>query len=365
MPRFVAAVVHQGAVHVDLFGFRVNAERRAVPQHDIGHLARRQGAGAVADAERARGVLRQPADGALGRNIDVRASRVAHHLRRFLVQALDAFGRIRMHDGAALLGAIDQGDVFLDAVQGLHLEAPPVGPERAANAFGGEAVGDLVGLDAVVEGSDAETEFLRQVEHRCHFVGAITMDVHEDFALEHGHQGFLGEVARRRIALLVAGVVFVPGAHVVLGGDEIGAIAGDIAHARGRRRTLAAVNALGILAAGHLQAPGRAGEFHRLVGVGVNVLDGDAAAADQVRRSRQKLHRGDAAGQRGAEARVLRRDGMFGPDFRRRRAGHLVAVVVRVHARAGIHAEVRMHVDDAGRDPAAGAVHHLGLGRRA
>src|SRR3546814_1342964 len=73
-----------------------------------------------------------------------------------------------------------------------------------------------------------------------------------------------------------------------------------------RRAALLAVNALGVLAAGHLQAPRRAGELHALVGRGRHVLQRDAAAADQVRRTGQDLQRGDPAGQRGQEALVLR-----------------------------------------------------------
>src|SRR3546814_3760500 len=89
---------------------------------------------------------------------------VCHHLGRLLVEALDAFLRIRVHDRAAVCRQVDQRDVLLDAVEGLHLEAPPVGPQRAADAFGGEQVGDLVCLHAVVEGGDLEAALLRQVD---------------------------------------------------------------------------------------------------------------------------------------------------------------------------------------------------------
>src|SRR3546814_15041992 len=66
-----------------------------------------------------------------------------------------------------------------DLVEGFHLEAPPVGPERAAHAFLGQAAGDLVGLDTVVERGDLEAELVGQVEHRGHLVGAIAVDVDE------------------------------------------------------------------------------------------------------------------------------------------------------------------------------------------
>src|SRR3546814_10700042 len=50
--RSIIAVVHARAVDVDLLGVCVDAERIAVPQHHVGHLARLQGAGHVGDAHR-------------------------------------------------------------------------------------------------------------------------------------------------------------------------------------------------------------------------------------------------------------------------------------------------------------------------
>ena len=144
--------------------------------------------------------------------------------------------------------------------------------------------------------------------------------------------------------------------HVVGRFDEGGAVTGDVGHARGRAALLA-VHALGVFAAGHLQAPRRAGEFHRLVGRRRHVLQRRAAATDEVGRTRQHLQARDAARERGEEARVLRPDRMLGPDVRRDRPGHLVAVAVRAHARARIHAQVRVDVDDARRDPLALRIH--------
>ena len=74
-------------------------------------------------------------------------------------------------------GQIGQRDVFLDAVEHLHLAAPPVGPLGAAHAVRRQQVGDLVRLDGVVERGDLEAELLRQVEHDRHLVGAIAVDV--------------------------------------------------------------------------------------------------------------------------------------------------------------------------------------------
>ena len=122
-------------------------------------------------------------------------------------------------------------------------------------------------------------------------------------------------------------------------------------------RPFAAIDALGVLAARHFQAVGRAGEFHPLHGAGVDVLEHDAAPAHQVRRAGQDLERGDAAiGERAAEAGILRPDAVFGPDVGGDRPGRLVAVAVGLHAGRGIVAEVAVDVDHAGGHVFAGAV---------
>lgn len=137
--------------------------------------------------------------------------------------------------------------------------------------------------------------------------------------------------------------------------DERSAVAGHVAHARAGA-TFLAVHAFGVFAAGHLQAPWCTGKFHALVGGGGDVLERDAAPADQIGRARQHLQRGNAAGKRSAEAWVLRPDRVLGPHVGRHRCGHLVAVAMRADARAGIHAQMRVHIDDAGGHPLAGAV---------
>ena len=281
-----------------------------------------------------------------------------------------------MHDRAAVLRPVDQGDVFLDAIEGLHLEAPPVGPQCAADAFGGQAVGHLVGLHAVVEGGDPEAELAGQVDHGGDLVGAVAVDMDQDVAIDRTGQGVQLEVA---LAAGVAGAVALAGlaglpplalgrlrrglaaavpAPVLAGIDEGGAIAGHVAHARGRGGALAAVDALGVLAAGHLQAPGRAGKLHRLITGGRHVAQGHPAAADQVGRAGQDLQGGDATGQGRGEARVLRPHRVFGPDVGGDRGDGLVAIAVRLHARARVDAQVRMHVDDARGDPLAAGIDH-------
>src|SRR5690606_40926778 len=107
-------------------------------------LARLRGAVTVRDAHGFRRIAAQPGHRVFGADIDTRAARVRDHLRGFLVEALDALVGVGMDDRTAAGRAVDNGDVLLDAIEGLHLEAPPVGPERAADAVAAQPVGDLV-----------------------------------------------------------------------------------------------------------------------------------------------------------------------------------------------------------------------------
>ena len=59
----IAAIPHRYAVDPDPVGERVDAERIGAPQHDVGHLAGFQTAGAVGNAQRLRRVIGQPANG--------------------------------------------------------------------------------------------------------------------------------------------------------------------------------------------------------------------------------------------------------------------------------------------------------------
>ena len=61
----IVRVVHHRAVDPHPLGPRVVAERIAVPQHDVGHLARRQRAGLVEDAERLGRIAAEPFPGDL------------------------------------------------------------------------------------------------------------------------------------------------------------------------------------------------------------------------------------------------------------------------------------------------------------
>ena len=140
---------------------------------------------------------------------------------------------------------------------------------------------------------------------------------------------------------------------IVLGVGEGLPIACDVTHARRRRLLALAIDALGVFAASHFQALWRTGKLHRLVRRSRDVAQRDAAAADEVGRTWQHLHRRHAARERRGKAGILRPYRVLGPDTRGHRIGRLVAVLRRVDAGARVHAEVRVHVDQPGRDPAA------------
>src|SRR5690606_7520393 len=320
----------------------------------VRHLARLERAHLVGDAEGFRGIGGQPADGALGRDLDAHARRGAHDFRRLLVEALDAVFVVRMDDrtGTRLL---DERGVLANAVVSFHLETPPVRPDGGANVVLGQEVGDLVGLRRVVERRDLVAELARDVDHDRHLVGAVAVVVHQDLALKHARERFELQVARRLFAFAV--LVGLELLRIVRRGDPRLAVARDVGHAAAGRLPAAAVHPFRVLAAGHLQPVRRTGEFHALDGAARHVLDRDAATAEQVGGARQDLQRGNAARERGHESRVLRPHAVLGPDLGRVGRGDLVAVGVRLHGGGGIHAEVGVHVDEAGRDPEARGVH--------
>src|SRR3546814_6445362 len=82
-----------------------------------------------------------------------------------------------MDDGASA-GIVDQRDIGLDRVIGFHLEAPPIGPHRRADAVLAQDVRDLVAFDGVVEGGDLVTELLGHIHDDGHLVGAVRSEEH-------------------------------------------------------------------------------------------------------------------------------------------------------------------------------------------
>ena len=176
-----------------------------------------------------------------GGEVEAHRPSPGHGLGRLLVETLDALLGVGVHDRAAVLGGIDERDVLLDAVVRLHLEAPPVGPHRPANALGRQPVGDLVGLDGVMEGRDVKAELVRHVDHDRHLVGPIAVHLDRNLASQRAGERVEPQVPLRGLRVLgrlAAGLelgrIRILLADVVLRLDPLGAVAGDVAHAGGR-----------------------------------------------------------------------------------------------------------------------------------
>ena len=311
-----------------------------------------------------------------------------HRLGGLLIQALDPDRAVGVDDRARA-GLREQRGVLTDAVEGLGLEAPPVGPHGRGGVGRGEAVGDLVGVGGVVKAADLEAVGGREVEHDDHLIGAIAVVVHEDLAAQHLGQSLEREVPRRRLRLLgrpallavtfarglrlrLLGcpfgqvlVILLPAALVLAGLLERLAVAGDVAHA-GLRAGLLPVDPLGVLAASELDALGCAGEARLGRAARARMqAHGEGAPAEQVGRAGQDLHGRDTAGARAIDLRVLREVGVGGPDTGGVGRDRLVAVGVRGQARRGVDADMRVGVDDAGGQGLAGELDDGGaLGHR-
>src|SRR5881398_3906059 len=204
-------------------------------------------------------------------------------------------------------------------------------------------------------------EMAQMIDHLRHLVGAVAVVLHVHVAAQHFSQRFRPEVSLGRIALVVL-VPGVPPAPIGLRQDERRAVARHVAHAGGRPAA-PTVHAFGVLAAGHLQSVVRARKLHFLHGARRDELQDRTAPADQVRRARQRLDRGDPAGDGQRDLRVLRPERVLRPHGRRHRVRRLVAVRLGIGPRRGVHAEVRVVVDQPGRHVLARSVNHHGVAR--
>src|SRR5690606_23567648 len=95
-----------------------------------------------------------------------------------------------------------------------------------------------------------------------HFVGAVAVPLQDDVAVDDAGEGLHLEIAIRRFAVAFFGIAET--ARVARGVGPGLAIAGDVAHAGGGRSVPTAIDARGVLTAGHFQALRRARELHFL-----------------------------------------------------------------------------------------------------
>jgi len=110
-----------------------------------------------------------------------------------------------MHHRTTAVRSIDEGYILLNAVIGLHLETPPVCPQRAANIVFSQLVCNLVSLDAVVECANLVIKLLGEIQNRQHLVRAVTMHVNDDLAIKHARKRLKFKITLRlfRVLLLV------------------------------------------------------------------------------------------------------------------------------------------------------------------
>src|SRR5882672_12904445 len=100
----VVTVIGQRAVDEHFLCNGVDAERVAAPDDEVGHLPRHERAGLFGDAERFRGIRRDPGDGVGARNGNACAPSRTERNARFLVQSLYEIAVIRMdHDASSRL----------------------------------------------------------------------------------------------------------------------------------------------------------------------------------------------------------------------------------------------------------------------
>ena len=201
-----------------------------------------------------------------------------------------------------------------------------------------------------------------EIEHLHHFVRAVAVVLHVDVAAQHFGERLVPQIALRRVALVIL-VPLVPLLAIGLRGDERRTVAGHVAHPGGRTAAVS-IHALGILTARHLQPIVRAGKLHLLHRARRDELQHRAATADEIGGPRERLDRRDTARDRERDLRILRPERMLGPHLGRHRARGLVAVRFPERAGRGVHADVRVRVDHAGRHPLARAIDDRRVGRR-
>ncbi len=166
------------------------------------------------------------------------------------------------------------------------LKPPQSAHTERGDRFLREQVGDLVGLDAVVERADLVAELLRDVDHLRHLVGAIAVVLDEDVAAQHLGERLDAEVAVGRVPLVGSASQSSQRAPVALGLDPglrgsrprcPSASAGRPCRRRrasGSRRTPSSARTW---------RPGTSSPGRSRAGTTLSI---DAAAADQVGRAR-------------------------------------------------------------------------------
>ena len=253
--------------------------------------------------------------------------------------------------------AVHDRRVVGNRVLGLDLVGPPVGERRAARAVLRHFVSHLVALEHVLEGGNLEAHLFSEPDEHQRFVGAIGVGVHQALAFEDLDQRLELQIAsrhRRVLARFLAAFVVQPLFLVDLGAAERIA---DHELGAGARNRIAARSGLPelphvfrILAERELDARRSAFEDQPARVLAPAQFDHLVLAADRVGAAVQHVRHRQAAGEVAIDCDVGRVEDVLDP---RHRAHRRAALVDRFRG------NVRVRVDDAGRDESPGGVDNL------
>src|SRR5215212_11832552 len=191
---------------------RVDGQRMAGPDHEVGVFAHFDRADAVVDAQLLRAV-----NGAEAQRFVVAEASVFDRLRRVVIEMARELVGVGV-DGGEHAVAHHQRDVVRNGVVRLGLVAPPVDERAAAGAVRGDLTGDFVAFEDVLQLADLESQLVGEIEQHHDLVRAVAVRMDVDVAAQDvGHRLHQDVAARRNRGLfaLLLCLVFVPRGQVV------------------------------------------------------------------------------------------------------------------------------------------------------
>jgi hypothetical protein len=326
-----------------------------VPDDDVGVLADLQGADPVVDPELLRWI-----DGHHPERLVLREAAPFDRLGRFRIEPPRVLGAVGVDGDEDAFARHDRG-VLGNRVDRLDFVRPPVGEGRRPCTVRRDLLRDLVPLEHVLERGDLEAHLLCQPDEHEDLVRAITVRVHQAFALENLHEWLQLKIAAWRNeaeAWALLRVELLPRLLIRLGAGE--GVADHELDAQSSHRVApgdrlgAGGHVLRVLAESELDPRHRAVELD-LVGPGLapSQLDHLVLPADGIRAAVQHVGRRRAARQVAIDVDVGRVEHVLHARHRAHRRAAFVDGVVR---------DVRVCVDDARRNELSGGVDDLGAG---
>ncbi len=318
-------------------------QRRRGPDHHVRFLADLDGADACAEAHQFGRHARHRGERRLRRQaVVVRLGRLPHQVARV------EDGMVGLQRERHALAVQTRGAVHA-RVPGFELEAPEIGERRDADPGRAQHRTHLPRLERVVDRRDLHTRLAGDAQQRLDIVDFVAMHVQPGPSTQQRHQR--QERPVRRLGLLAARARLRLLGEGFLGRSEAVAQQPGVAHAGRRDPPLAAVDTLGVLAHRHLELHRRVEPRH-IAHRRAPQLHDHALPAHDIGAAGQDQRRRHAAAERAGDRGVFRVEAVDGTDEGRERRSRLVAVVVRAGLGRRVDAEVRVQVDQAGRDHA-------------